>query len=182
MLTASGGINTFKIPQSPRLFFENILDRRDDIKVSHDHNKHIIEVDTPRSNGLYVLEYDNPFDIVVVKRKGSRKILLMEMYDLVHLRNSLIRHVLTLDSDLAIDQAIFILYYYWYINSTTASNITNNVIIEMREIISTIIKKETGVYAHYDTDSAIRKMREKLKLENLAKEGQLHQSLSFRRF
>jgi hypothetical protein len=115
---------------------------------------------------------------LIFKMKGD-VIRSLPSYNNKHLKSSIIRNYLLDgggDLNEQINRVTYILYYYWFFNKNTFSGISNNVIVDLEEMVSILINngfKES--YRNYNTASIVLKLREKIEEERLLHLGTLNQ-------
>lgn len=119
---------------------------------------------------LYVKEESLLHTPLVFKIKSSNKIVPLQNYLGKHLLNSAIRCIL--DGNDPIDQlvtkAVYLLYYYWFFKSDNISNLTNNVMIDIENMIALLIGKGyKKVYRNSNSGIVVEALRKRLDKERM---------------
>jgi hypothetical protein len=93
-------------------------------------------------------------------------------YEVSHMRNSIIAHILVREDEGSIknrlDKIIYLYYHFWFMKKEAdIDSITHNVCFELQDIIKQLIDKELTLYRPYQTSQLIDSVRWRLSSENL---------------
>lgn len=182
-----------KMDSTPRLYFHNRLNYREDISQNF----------LTKTNSMYLLVQQNmtapvdvsPFvaielnsgdfkDCGHVVRNDITDPRLVIKYTAKYLTSSLLLNIMfnpSFTTKSKLDQITYVWYYYFFMSDKDLVNITHNVCFQLEEMIKQIITKELGIYRNFNTADAVAALRLRLASERLVNMGSTSKGINFRR-
>ena len=157
-------------------FIPEVLPIKNTFEKLKSKRNEIINATTAFSNGLpgintenYYVSKDDPMPIIF---KFDKLIKPIRYYELKHLRNSIIKSILIIETIPMVDRINmlnYLLYYYWFYRANKYEEISTNVIVDLEIIIRTIISKELTLYRKIDTAAILYALDWKFREEKMIK-------------